>query len=273
MISKILPLIPEHRTYTEPFAGAASLLFAKRPSPVEAINDVHQDLINLYRVMRDPRMFKRFWRLVKLTPYSRAEYLFARANPYCDDPAEQARRWYVMIRQSIFGRINHGWAYSRVQNRAVGWRNAVAQLRAVHERLKYVQIDCLDWREFLEKWDYEDALHYCDPPYVIEARSDSEQKYQYEMSLDDHRELVDRLLALKGQVILSGYEHEVHEPLEKAGWEKRRWRVRCNVGGRTRIDRHLAEEDPERYTKWETAWLKIHRARQLGLELASPESA
>lgn len=31
MVSKILPLIPEHKLYAEPFAGGAAIFWAKEP--------------------------------------------------------------------------------------------------------------------------------------------------------------------------------------------------------------------------------------------------
>jgi len=51
--AEIVPLIPAHRTYAEPFAGAAWVLFGKPQSPVEYLNDVDNELVNLYLVIRD----------------------------------------------------------------------------------------------------------------------------------------------------------------------------------------------------------------------------
>jgi len=56
MVKKLLPLIPQHKIYVEVFGGGASLLFAKEPSPVEVYNDLNSDLVNFFRVLRDPKL-------------------------------------------------------------------------------------------------------------------------------------------------------------------------------------------------------------------------
>jgi hypothetical protein len=48
----IIPLIPPHLVYVEPFAGGAWVLFKKTPSQHEILNDINGDLARLYRVLR-----------------------------------------------------------------------------------------------------------------------------------------------------------------------------------------------------------------------------
>ncbi|HBX36473.1 MAG TPA: restriction endonuclease subunit M, partial [Pseudohongiella sp.] len=36
----------------EPFSGGAALYFMRRPAPVEVINDINGDLVNLYRCVQ-----------------------------------------------------------------------------------------------------------------------------------------------------------------------------------------------------------------------------
>jgi DNA adenine methylase len=45
--------IPEHITYVEPFCGGAKLLFVKEHSPVEILNDIDNNLVNLYRIIQN----------------------------------------------------------------------------------------------------------------------------------------------------------------------------------------------------------------------------
>lgn len=59
----LLPLFPPHRCYVEPCCGAAALFFLKEPSPAEVLNDVHGDLVTLYRVLQHhPEEFLRQFR-------------------------------------------------------------------------------------------------------------------------------------------------------------------------------------------------------------------
>ena len=50
---QIIGLLPPHTCYTELFAGAAWVLFGKAPSPVEVLNDIDQNLISFFRVVRE----------------------------------------------------------------------------------------------------------------------------------------------------------------------------------------------------------------------------
>jgi DNA adenine methylase len=43
----LIPRFPPHRCYVEVFAGAAALFFM-RPAEVEVLDDVNDDLVNLY---------------------------------------------------------------------------------------------------------------------------------------------------------------------------------------------------------------------------------
>ena len=48
----VISLIPEHTTYVEPFCGGAQVFFHKKPSKVEILNDLNDDIFNFLRVMK-----------------------------------------------------------------------------------------------------------------------------------------------------------------------------------------------------------------------------
>ena len=50
----IISHMPAHRTYTEPFGGAASVLLRKPRVHAEIYNDLDGEIANLFRVLRSP---------------------------------------------------------------------------------------------------------------------------------------------------------------------------------------------------------------------------
>jgi DNA adenine methylase len=252
---KIVSLFPPHHTYVEPFCGGASCLFAKPPSPVEVINDVDSDIVNFFRVLRDPPKFEQFYRLAALTPYSREEY-----HRYRDEwragwrvgwrshdsrhdvltlsDVERAYRWYVVARMSFAGELGRSWGHS-VGTSRLGMANAVAQwlsivdmLPEIAERAKSVQVEQGDWRDVVQAYDGPDTLFYSDPPFVRSTRRSG--RYRFEMADADHERLVEVLLSIKGKVLLSGYRNDIYSVLEGQGWRRVDISMVCFAAGRTR---------------------------------------
>lgn len=227
LAARLARLLPPHQVYVEVFGGSGALLFAKPPQGGEVWNDVYGELVNFYRVLRDPEQFQQFHRLAHLTPYSRALFIELRDNPPPDDPIGQAWRFFVLARQA-FGAQGVGerptWGYGATRTRAgiIGcvnaWLNGIERLPQVHLRLRRVQVESQDFRKLLEAYDEPEALFYLDPPYVPETRVSG--GYAHEMTLEDHEELVQRLLALRGKAILSGYDHPVYGALDWQGWHR-----------------------------------------------------
>lgn len=241
LLPTLLPMLPLHRIYCEVFGGAGWLLLGKDRAPVEVYNDLWQDIVNFYRVLRDPEQAARLKDLLELTPYARAEYHECRKTfTAAADPVECARRWFVVARQSFAGRFGiAGWSYTACETGALAmttskWLGSIALLPEIHQRLQGVQIECQDWRIVLDTWDSgPDTLIYCDPPYVHDTRRGG-RGYTHEMSDDDHRDLVARLLQAKSRIILSGYANALYAPLEAAGWRRIDIPTSAHSAGRTR---------------------------------------
>lgn len=221
----VLALFPEHNVYVEVFGGGASVLLAKPAGKLDVYNDLDRGLVNFFRCLRD--FPEQLVPLLELTPYSRAEWEDAR-NTWAsiEDPVERARRWYVIAAGSFAGfaaRNNgdagRGWGGDRLGrmhlSRAASTANRVDNIWRFVERMRPVQIDCLDWRKCLDRYDDPDALFYLDPPYVPETRRAG--GYTHELTAEDHAELIERVLALRGVAIVSGYDHPIYEPLVSGG--------------------------------------------------------
>jgi DNA adenine methylase len=81
----------QEMTYLEPFLGSGSIFFCKERSAIETINDLDNDISNLFVQIRDnPDVL--MMSLIN-TPWSRYEYDLSFVHS--DDPVEQARRCIV----------------------------------------------------------------------------------------------------------------------------------------------------------------------------------
>ena len=239
MTAKLLTLMPTHREYVEAFGGGGSLLLAKIPAKVETYNDLNSDLVNLFRVLRDPVKFEQFHYKASLTPYSREEYYFCRETfRDCQDDVERAYRWFIVARMSFGGHFGNSWGFSVLEsNRGMtsvcsNFLSIIEMLPQIHKRLMTVQIEHSSWQKILEIYNPPTTLIYLDPPYIPETRSGGE--YKHEMTADDHRELVEKMLEYPGMIMLSGYDHEIYKPLIDNGWDVKRFNTACHSAGKTR---------------------------------------
>lgn len=219
----LLPLLPQTTHYCEPFAGSAAVLLNREPSPVETYNDIDGEVVNFFRVLRDQQ--EDLIRAIGLTPFSREELRIAVEEPIDDlSELERARRFFVRARQVRTGLAQTAsagrWAHCKLTSRAgmagavSRWLGSVEGLSEIVQRLLRVQIENATAIEVIQRYDSEETLFYCDPPYPHDSRGDI-HAYGYEMTDNDHRELAEVLTNLKGKVALSGYRCELLDNLYK----------------------------------------------------------
>lgn len=229
MASWLVGLFPPHHTYVEPFGGGASVLMQKPRSRIEVYNDLDAGVVGVFRVLRDPVLAAELARVCALTPFSRAEFLAA--FEVHADPVENARRTIVRSQQGIGAKARasrNGWR-TRLSggSPAQTWAGWPANVASWCDRLQAVAIECLPWQRMLDLYDAPSSLLYCDPPYLKATRAwDHRSIYAHEMSDADHRELLDRLLAARSMVVLSGYRSPLYDEA-LAGWVRLEQRARA----------------------------------------------
>lgn len=228
----IVSHFPAHRVYVEPFGGAASVLLQKPRSQGECYNDLNAELVNLFRVLRDPLKAARLAELVRLTPFSRQEYDAAFVTS--GEAVEDARR---LIVRSYMG---HG-SSAATSERSTGFRASLVNrggalpagdwttlppaIREVAERLAGVVIEHRPALDVIDRYDGEDTLIYADPPYLPETRSAKRRggkayhSYAHEMEPADHEALLQRLATAAGMVVLSGYPNDLYDAV-LPGWRR-----------------------------------------------------
>ncbi len=210
----IIEKFPAHHSYIEPFFGSGAVFFRKNPSPIETINDIDGDIVNLFRVVREEA--DALARAVSATPFSRAEYERC-CNSYSDDPVERARILLVRHWQGFGYRActPSGWkrdVHGREAAYAMrNWYRLPSWLLSVVDRLKAAQIECRPALDLIQDYNHPGVLIYCDPPYVMETRAG--KQYANEMTDQDHVRLLEALSDHRGAAAVSGYDCELYRDM------------------------------------------------------------
>ena len=213
----IISHFPSHHSYLEPFFGSGAVLFTKKRSPIETVNDLDKDVVNLFRQIRENT--ERLADTIYWTPYARSEYERAWAAQYTEtDPFQRAVDFYIRMM------MGHGF---RTTGEKVGWKNDVQGREAAYaagywcktpemifeaaERLRKVQIENLPAVDLIRRFNFPNVLIYADPPYVLSTRHG--KQYRHEMTDEQHEELLDTLSNHRGPVLLSGYDSDLYRDI------------------------------------------------------------
>jgi DNA adenine methylase len=225
----IIDVFPDHQTYIEPVGGMANVLLRKEKSPVEVFNDLDSRVVNFFRVLREPVLFAELQTRCALTPYSRADFTACGGSPDGDSPVEEAWKFFVVCRQARGGlgmsrSTSSAWAASTRPRRNLPegvskYLSAVDGLEDVATRFREVMIEHLPAIDVIDRYDFEDALFYCDPPYAPDSRFGGKANvYGVEMSESDHIALLTRLSKCRAKVLLSGYSSPLYHDI-LASWK------------------------------------------------------
>lgn len=221
----IAEILPVHRHYIEPCGGMAAVLMQKAPSFTEVYNDIDNNLVTLFEVVRDLARLKELEEKLHYTPYSREEFLRCRRNMKTEsDPVEKARMVYVMLSMGFLGSMgNKSFSFGGLKYEgsvARSFFNGLKNLPGINRRLRNVVIENQDAITICKRWDSNKSAIYLDPPYLKETRV-SFNDYANEMSPEQHQELLDFATSCKSKVLISGYIHKMYvDALESNGFRR-----------------------------------------------------
>lgn len=224
----IISFLPEHKVYCEPYFGSGGVFFNKKPSYIETINDLNGDIVNLFRICRDYP--DELAHLIELTPFARDE--FKSCYYRVDNPIEQARRTLVRYHQS-FGTSNSSKnSWRNVQTFggprcATMWNSLPDTIKDCALRLKEAQIENVNAVELIKRYDDENTLIYCDPPYLQSLRK--KNMYKCEMTDAEHIELLETIKQSKSKVVISGYDCDLYNDMLK-DWETAEIKTTAQMG-------------------------------------------
>jgi len=208
MLKDILPLIPSHHLYNEPFAGGAALLFAKKPAAINVINDLNGELINFYKtVVTD---FTALKKEIETTLHSREQLKVAKFiydNPLYFSNIKRAWAVWTMSKLCFSGDFTGSFSFSRTGKNPKlskirnSKREFVEDLKTLLENCTIEHDDAFN---IIRNYDSADTFHYLAPPYV----NCNMGHYENMFSEKNLIELLELLKTVKGKFMLTMYPDE-----------------------------------------------------------------
>ena len=240
---QIIRLLPPHRLFVELFGGSAAVTLAKPRSTIEVLNDIDEDVVNFFTVLRESDLRAQLCDRLHYTPFSRAQFEACVDMPPPADRVLRAWRFYVLARQQFggFRPANYGrgftgstrgrWRTEPGKTRPPGgcagtFHRQIGLLGEIAERLRDVHIECRDFAEIIDQWDRPDACFYVDAPYVgTEGYYDNGS-----FGAIRHVELANALNRARARVLVSYYPHpSLGELYPSARWTRTSFRAVKNA--------------------------------------------
>lgn len=230
LASRIVAELGDHRAYWEPFCGSMAVLLAKPKCPMETVNDLHGDLINLARCIQHraagPALYRRLRRTLTVERLHDEAALRFRERGHSPSPLEpdvdRACDYFLSCwfgRNGVAGTQSFNQGFARRFTATGGapakrFSGAVESIPSWRRRLREVTVlndDAFSIVERIE--DREGVVLYCDPPYVTKGAT-----YVHDFEASDHQRLANLLRRFKRtRVVVSYYEHELVRQLYR-GW-------------------------------------------------------
>lgn len=244
MAARIIAELGRHRAYIEPFAGSMAVLIGKRPCAVEVVNDLHGELINLARVLRDPILAPLFHRRIRRWSLHDGVMTDAKAVlASSTDSVDRAVAYYAMSWLGLngysgtlkeTGRVNTAVRYTLLGGGDPATRFESAR-KSAHwhgQRLRQADVRSEDAIALIERLkDVRGQVIYADPPYLKKGA-----KYQHDFADADHERLA---LALRSKthtrVVVSYYDDPRLDDLYP-GWTKVDCTMSKSLGSQGRRD-------------------------------------
>lgn len=184
----ILEHVPQHSFYAEPFAGGASIFFAKDKVEQNWLNDADEALVNVYIHIRDH--VEELIKFLDGLPADKELHGYYKNEFEPKNDLERAGRWYYLNRTSYSGIMNMKncyWGYGdKYSMRPENWpRN----LRRTSRKLQNVKITGQDFESVIETVP-DGGFLFVDPPYF---NADQDKFYTCSFSKEDHYRLAQLL--------------------------------------------------------------------------------
>lgn len=201
LANKLIPLFPPHECYVEAFCGGAALYFMRpTPAKTEVLNDIHGELINLYRVVQ--HHMEEFVRQFKWAITSRQIFKWHQITPpETLTDIQRAARFYYLQQHAFSGKVTGQNFGTATTTSAINLCRIEENLSAAHLRLAGTYVENLPWLECMKRYDRRHTFIYADPPYW------QTEGYGTEFGFEQYEKMAEFMRNCKSKVMVSINDH------------------------------------------------------------------
>lgn len=199
---KLAAMMPDTKRYVEAFGGGLSVLLCRAPVYSEIVNDVHGDLVNFWRVVRDKHdeLIRSFdFTLCSAAMFEEYKQVY-NTGAYKDD-VHRAHVFYYLNRACFGGDITNpvfGRSHRSRERSSLRISNIEEVFRRTYQRMQNVVIENRPFDMLIPYYDDPDTFFFLDPPYR------ASKGYSVGRFTDDmYRTLADICTSMRGTFLMT----------------------------------------------------------------------
>ena len=223
LLDKIKPVLPTAKRLIEPFAGAAAVSL-NTDYRRYWLNDLNQDLVNLYRQLQQQQQQFIHFAATFFTTQNNNERRYYQLRQHfnaSNDPDERAALFLYLNRHSYNGlcRYNQQGLFNAPFGRYPKPYFPKQQLHTFAQRAKKIKFTQQTFEKVMQQATPNDVV-YCDPPYIpLNKTANFTQYHQHNFTEQQQQKLADLALELAKKhvpVIISNHNTAFTRQLYKA---------------------------------------------------------
>jgi DNA adenine methylase len=155
---KIIPLIPAHKTYVEPFVGSGAIFFNKQKAENNVLNDLDENTINRIKLLKTAPSNLDLYR----NDLNTLEKLLAFYNTTPTNDADRLLREKIIVGCGFGGRpvLKEKDIWCKINPYCI-----VKHIPFYKQKLENIILSSVDYEDVIKKYDGEDTFFFLDPPY------------------------------------------------------------------------------------------------------------